>query len=57
MNNLFFVCLLVSTGYELHIHISKAIKAQSQAIHNVLDEYNKLPPAPQLAWNNIVNYG
>ncbi|KAG1886150.1 hypothetical protein F4604DRAFT_1917844 [Suillus subluteus] len=53
---------LLGTGYKLHVHISKAIKAQSKAIRNALDEYNKLapsmqPPAPQLTWNDIMNYG
>ncbi|KAG2103699.1 uncharacterized protein F5147DRAFT_746665 [Suillus discolor] len=53
---------LSGTGYKLRVHISKAIKARSKAIRNALDEYNKLapsmqPPAPQLAWNDIVNYG
>jgi hypothetical protein len=62
MSNFLFVCLLVSTGYKLRVHISKAIKARSKAICNALDNYNKLapsmqPPAPQLAWNDIANYG
>ncbi|KAG2146793.1 hypothetical protein DEU56DRAFT_731337 [Suillus clintonianus] len=53
---------LSGTGYKLRVHIGKAIKARSQAIRNALDEYNKLapsmlPPAPPLAWNDIVNYG
>ncbi|KAG2087520.1 uncharacterized protein F5147DRAFT_748517 [Suillus discolor] len=53
---------LSGTGYKLRVHISKAIKARSKAIRNALDKYNKLapsmqPPAPQLTWNDIVNYG
>ncbi|KAG2743926.1 hypothetical protein P692DRAFT_20878574 [Suillus brevipes Sb2] len=49
---------MAGTGYKLHVHIGKAIKARSKAITSALNEYNNLapvmtPPAPCLQWNDI----
>ncbi|KAG6884910.1 hypothetical protein C0992_005600 [Termitomyces sp. T32_za158] len=48
-------------GYKLCKHIGKALKAQSQAIQNMLDKYNLAAqalslPHSKLSWDFIVEY-
>ncbi|KAK7676309.1 hypothetical protein QCA50_020726 [Cerrena zonata] len=50
------------TGYKLRRSIWKALKTRGKAIRNALKAYNALavkmaPPAPQLEWKEVVNYG
>ncbi|KAI6025420.1 hypothetical protein EDC04DRAFT_2869357 [Pisolithus marmoratus] len=51
----------VGTGYKLHKHIAKALKAHSAAIHTVCDQFNTAarassPPCRQLTFKEVVEY-
>ncbi|KAJ7678318.1 hypothetical protein DFH06DRAFT_1121808 [Mycena polygramma] len=49
------------TGYKMRKHIAHALSARSQAVKNAISRYNVAatslePPAPQLTWEEVVEY-
>ncbi|KAJ7857365.1 hypothetical protein B0H13DRAFT_2237717 [Mycena leptocephala] len=49
------------TGYKMRKHIAKALQSRSEAVKNAIARYNVSalaldPPAPQLTWEEVVEY-
>ncbi|KAJ7032930.1 hypothetical protein C8F04DRAFT_1211033 [Mycena alexandri] len=49
------------TGYKMRRHIAKALQTRSEAVKNAISRYNIAaaslePPAPQLSWDEVVEY-
>ncbi|KAJ7720635.1 hypothetical protein B0H16DRAFT_1666433 [Mycena metata] len=49
------------TGYKMRRHIAKALQTRSEAVKNAINRYNIAaaslePPAPQLTWEEVVEY-